>query len=152
MKAIRGAQSGPMGSGHAKRLGRRSALGVDYVLANTVRPAGLGRSRSLADELAPFGITVNTIPPGFIDTGENYEAFFQRCAETVGLTYDQFMANLIRRIPMNRFGRPEEVARSDEHTSELQSLMCFSYAVFCLIKYIASTPFRISTYLIYSTL
>src|SRR3546814_17592866 len=70
----------------------------------------LGLSRSLADELAPFGITVNTIPPGFIDTGENYEAFFQRCAETVGLTYDQFMANLIRRIPMNRFGRPEEVA------------------------------------------
>src|SRR3546814_20378278 len=26
------------------------------------------------------------------------------------------------------------VARSEEHTSELQSLMCISYAVFCLIK------------------
>src|SRR3546814_3206073 len=97
---------------HAKLPGRRSALGFDYVLANTVRPAGLGLSRSLADELAPFGIMVNTIPPGFIDTGENYEAFFQRCAETVGLTYD----------------------RSEEHTSELQSLMRISYAVFCLKK------------------
>jgi 3-oxoacyl-[acyl-carrier protein] reductase len=80
------------------------------VLANTARPAGLGLSRSLADELAPFGITVNTIPPGFIDTGKNYEAFFRECASVVGLTYEQFMAGLLRRIPMHRFGRPEEVA------------------------------------------
>jgi NAD(P)-dependent dehydrogenase (short-subunit alcohol dehydrogenase family) len=40
-----------------------------------VRPAGLELSRSLADELAPFGATVNTILPDFIETGENYEAF-----------------------------------------------------------------------------
>jgi 3-oxoacyl-[acyl-carrier protein] reductase len=110
MKARRWGRIVTIGSGHAKLPGRRSALGFDYVLANTVRPAGLGLSRSLADELAPFGITVNTIPPGFIDTGENYEAFFRKCAEVVGVTYEQFMANLIKRIPMNRFGRPEEVA------------------------------------------
>jgi 3-oxoacyl-[acyl-carrier protein] reductase len=53
---------------------------------------------------------VNTIPPGFIDTGKNYEAFFQECARVVGLTYEQFLQSLLRRIPMNRFGRPEEVA------------------------------------------
>src|SRR3546814_16776254 len=70
-----------IGSGHAKLPGRRSALGFDYVLANTVRPAGLGLSRSLADELAPFGIEVNTNPPGFIDTGENYGQVFQRFEE-----------------------------------------------------------------------
>src|SRR3546814_5456374 len=29
---------------------------------------------------------------------------------------------------------PEERTRSEEHTSELQSLMCISYAVFCLKK------------------
>ena len=80
------------------------------MLANTTRPAGLGLSRSLADELAPHGVTVNTIPPGFIDTGKNYDAFFETCAEAVGLPFDQFMAGLIRRIPMQRFGRPEEVA------------------------------------------
>jgi 3-oxoacyl-[acyl-carrier protein] reductase len=110
MKAKRWGRIVTIGSGHAKLPGRRAVLGFDYVLANTVRPAGLGLSRSLADELAPFGITVNTIPPGFIDTGENYEAFFQRCAQVVGLTYEQFMANLLKRIPVNRFGRPEEVA------------------------------------------
>jgi 3-oxoacyl-[acyl-carrier protein] reductase len=110
MKAKRWGRIVTIGSGHAKLPGRRSALGFDYVLANTVRPAGLGLSRSLADELAPYGVTVNTIPPGFIDTGKRYEAFFQKCAKVVGLPYEQFMANLIRRIPMNRFGRPEEVA------------------------------------------
>jgi 3-oxoacyl-[acyl-carrier protein] reductase len=99
-----------IGSGHARLPARRAVLGFDYVLANTLRPAGLGLSRSLADELAPFGITVNTIPPGFIETGENYEAFFQRCAAVVGLSYEQFIDTLLKRIPVNRFGRPEEVA------------------------------------------
>src|SRR3546814_2983933 len=33
-----------------------------------------------------------------------------------------------------------EVERSEEHTSELQSLMRISYAVFCLKKKITSTP------------
>jgi 3-oxoacyl-[acyl-carrier protein] reductase len=99
-----------VGSGAAKSPARRSVLNFDYVLANTVRPAGLGLSRSLADELAPHGITVNTVPPGFIDTGSNYEAFFQHCAKVAGLPYDEFMTAFLRRIPANRFGRPEEVA------------------------------------------
>jgi 3-oxoacyl-[acyl-carrier protein] reductase len=115
MKAKKWGRIVTIGSGHGRLPARRSALGFDYVLANTVRPAGLGLSRSLADELAPFGITVNTIPPGFIETGEQYRTFFERCAEVVGLSYAQFMANLIARIPVGRFGRPEEVA----------SLCCF---------------------------
>jgi 3-oxoacyl-[acyl-carrier protein] reductase len=99
-----------VGSGHGRLPGRAATLGFDYALANTLRPAGVGLSRSVADELAPHGITVNTVPPGFIDTGENYEAFFRVCAEDVGLTYEQFMEGLINRIPMKRFGTPEEVA------------------------------------------
>jgi len=99
-----------IGSGAAKVPSRKAALGFNYVLANTVRPAGLGLSRSLADELAPHGITVNTVPPGFIDTGPNYAAFFEQCARDAGQDYDVFMANFLKRIPMQRFGRPEEVA------------------------------------------
>lgn len=99
-----------VGSGHGRLPGRRATLGFDYVLANTVRPSGLGLSRSVADELAPFGITVNTVPPGFIDTGEAYNAFFETCAEAAGQTFDRFMGDLIDRIPMKRFGTPDEVA------------------------------------------
>src|SRR3546814_5156094 len=36
--------------------------------------------------------------------------------------------------PPHFFPRPAELARSEEHTSELQSLMRISYAVFCLKK------------------
>lgn len=99
-----------VGSGHGRLPGRAATLGFDYALANTLRPAGVGLSRSIADELAPFGITVNTVPPGFIDTGESYEAFFRVCAEELGQTYEQFIDGLINRIPMKRFGTPDEVA------------------------------------------
>ncbi len=99
-----------IGSGAAKSPARKSILNFDYVLANTVRPAGLGLSRSLADELGPYGITVNTVPPGFIDTGENYEAFFRHCAKEADMPYEPFMTAFLKRIPANRFGRPEEVA------------------------------------------
>ena len=99
-----------VGSGHGRLPGRAATLGFDYALANTLRPAGVGLSRSIADELAPFGITVNTVPPGFIDTGESYEAFFRVCAKEAGVTYEQFVEGLINRIPMKRFGKSEEVA------------------------------------------
>lgn len=99
-----------IGSGHAKLPARLSVMNFSYVLANTNRPAALGLSRSLADELGPYGITVNTIPPGYIDTGENYEAFFQECADREGLSYDDFMASKLKRIPLNRYGRPDEVS------------------------------------------
>lgn len=110
MKVRRWGRIVTIGSGHGRLPARRTTLGFDYVLANTVRPAGLGLSRTVADELAPFGITVNTVPPGFIDTGAAYEAFFQTCADAVGQSLDGFMHDLIERIPMKRFGRPEEVA------------------------------------------
>jgi 3-oxoacyl-[acyl-carrier protein] reductase len=110
MKAKKWGRIVSIGSGHGRLPARRAVLGFDYALANTVRPAGLGLSRTLADELAPFGITVNTIPPGFIETGEQYRTFFERCAKVVGLSYAQFMENLIARIPVGRFGSAEEVA------------------------------------------
>lgn len=99
-----------IGSGHGRLPGRRATLGFDYVLANTLRPSALGLSRSLADELAPYGVTVNTVPPGFIDTGQQYEDFFRVCAKAVNQSYEQFMEGLIDRIPMKRFGRADEVA------------------------------------------
>src|SRR3546814_3269752 len=41
---------------------------------------------------------------------------------------------LRRRVPQDRAASPMRAARSEEHTSELQSLMRISYAVFCLKK------------------
>lgn len=55
----------------------------------------IGFTKAAARELAPLGITVNAVSPGFIDT----EA-----------TRHLSMADLERQIPLRRVGRPEEVA------------------------------------------
>lgn len=60
--------------------------------------AGLiGFSRMLAAELGPHGITVNTVAPGFIESG-------------LALTVDKTVAAVYReKIPVGRFGRSDEV-------------------------------------------
>jgi 3-oxoacyl-[acyl-carrier protein] reductase len=57
-----------------------------------------GLTKGLAKELAPYGITVNSVAPGVIDTP------FHAKAETG--SYDQFLPS----IPMNRVGTADEVA------------------------------------------
>ena len=58
----------------------------------------LGLMRSTARELAPFGVTVNAVAPGPIDTDMT-----AHLAETA-------RARQTDLIPMRRFGKPEEVA------------------------------------------
>jgi 2-hydroxycyclohexanecarboxyl-CoA dehydrogenase len=61
----------------------------------------VGLTKSLALELAPHGITVNTIPPGFIDTPA------LRRRETEGLLD---VERGIAATPVGRIGRPEDIA------------------------------------------
>lgn len=60
----------------------------------------VGITRSMAIELAEFGITANCVCPGPIDTGMT-----QRYPEEAKAKYAR------RRVPMRRYGRPEEVAQ-----------------------------------------
>jgi NAD(P)-dependent dehydrogenase (short-subunit alcohol dehydrogenase family) len=63
----------------------------------------VGLTRALAVELAPHGITVNSIPPGFIDT-----PMMRRSIESgsVGASMEQ----LVARTPVRRSGTPDDVA------------------------------------------
>ncbi|MHA3980631.1 2-dehydro-3-deoxy-D-gluconate 5-dehydrogenase KduD [Halovulum sp. GXIMD14794] len=71
------------------------------VVAYTASKHGIvGVTRALANELAPRGITVNAIAPGYIATDN-----------TAPLRADpQRSAELMARIPVGRFGEPEDLA------------------------------------------
>src|SRR3546814_2834653 len=60
-------------------------------------------------------------------------AFMQRNTELV-VGVEQLLRHFVERLVLRALGRGVIADRSEEHTSELQSLMRNSYAVFCLKK------------------
>ena len=66
----------------------------------TTKAAVTAMTKSLANDLASFGVTVNTVSPGYI----------QKDAGQHTTMSDEYRERSIRRIPMSRFGKPEEVA------------------------------------------
>jgi 3-oxoacyl-[acyl-carrier protein] reductase len=71
----------------------------NLALSNAVRPGVIGWAKTLAREIGPKKITVNTIAPGRIETERLAEAFRGKPrAEDLGA------------IPLRRFGQPREVA------------------------------------------
>jgi 3-oxoacyl-[acyl-carrier protein] reductase len=81
---------------------------ASLVLSNALRAAVTGFFRTLADEVAADGITVNTVLPGYTET-ERLEdlaaATIKRTGATRESVYDGWKAG----IPMARLGRPEEL-------------------------------------------
>ncbi|MCH2133819.1 MAG: SDR family oxidoreductase [Phycisphaerales bacterium] len=78
-------------------------------VSNAVRGAMGNWSRTLADELAPDGITVNNVLPGFTETGR-LSAIFERKAEKAGTTPEKIRQQIVNSIPARRIGSPEELA------------------------------------------
>ena len=84
--------------------------GYAYVAAYCAAKHGLvGLARALAIELAPRGVTVNAVCPGYTET-PLLEASLANIAEKTGLTRDDAEESLKRLNPQGRFISPEEVA------------------------------------------
>lgn len=66
----------------------------------TAKNAQIGLTRSWARELAPFGITVNTVAPGFIPV--------ERHADVTTQDKDAYLAS----VPAGRMGTPEDIAHA----------------------------------------
>lgn len=64
------------------------------------KAALIGFTKSIARELAPRGITVNAIAPGFIET------------DMTSALKEETRRELLRRIPLNCLGQPDDVANA----------------------------------------
>ncbi|MCK4653448.1 MAG: SDR family oxidoreductase [Candidatus Cloacimonetes bacterium] len=83
----------------------------NLILSNTSRTGILGFSKSLSNQVARYGITVNTVCPGYTKTQrvENLAKAFEKSGKG---TIDDFYTNLEKNIPMGRIGTPEEFAQA----------------------------------------
>ena len=69
----------------------------------------LGLVRALAAELAPAGVQVNAVCPGWVDTAMAHEGL-EGMAAGMGVTVDEAHAIAMQAVPLGRMGKPEEVA------------------------------------------
>lgn len=76
-------------------------------VSNTIRGAVASWSKTLANELGPFGITVNNVLPGFTKTSR-YDYVINNKSQHSGETPEEEENKLIAEIPMRRIGTPDE--------------------------------------------
>ena len=79
------------------------------MLSNVFRPAIVGLAKSLANELGPDGILVNTVCPGYTRTDRLQEVAEAR-AKAAGTTPEKVLAELAKSVPLGRVAEPEELA------------------------------------------
>lgn len=80
-------------------------------VSNTTRGAVANWAKTLANELGPYGITVNNVLPGATST-ERLFSIIRNKAEKNGISVDEAAAGMKKSIPAGRFARPEEVANA----------------------------------------
>src|SRR5712671_3769305 len=81
----------------------------NLILSNSLRAGVTGFARTLANEVAPLGITVNNILPGYTRT-ERVEELAAMMAAKEGINAEEFKARWEQEIPMKRLGEPREFA------------------------------------------
>ena len=79
----------------------------NLILSNSVRMGVIGLTKTLAQELGPEGIRVNSILPGYTRTGR-VEHLMQVRAKNEGITVDEAITNSMATVPLRRIGTPEE--------------------------------------------
>jgi 3-oxoacyl-[acyl-carrier protein] reductase len=92
--------------GRIVNLSSSSALGNRGQANYSAAKAGLqGFTKTLAIELGRFGVTVNAIAPGFIET-----AMTAATAARIGVDFAEFTKAAAAEIPVGRTGTPEDIA------------------------------------------
>ncbi len=115
MSAIRAMRMGvermrPAGYGRIIIIGSSSVKQPieGLVLSNAFRPALVGAMKTLSQEVARDGITVNIVSPGRVDT-DRVKALDTARAKAQNVSYEEYRTQFEGTIPIGRYGRPEEV-------------------------------------------
>jgi 3-oxoacyl-[acyl-carrier protein] reductase len=78
-------------------------------VSNTIRGAVANWSKTLANELGQYGITVNNILPGATNTGR-LQAIIKNNASKKGISEEEAKKEMLHEIPVGRFAEPQEPA------------------------------------------
>ena len=110
---VRGVVPGMKAAGHGRIINVISTsvkqplpnLGV----SNTIRGAVANWAKTLANELGPFGITVNNVLPGATGT-ERLATIIRNKADKGSTSEADAAREMMDEVPLRRFARPEEIA------------------------------------------
>lgn len=78
-------------------------------VSNTTRGAVASWAKTLSNEVASFGITVNNVLPGFTNTGRLKQIIDSK-AEKTNVSDEIIIKEMLSIVPADRFAEPEEVA------------------------------------------
>jgi 3-oxoacyl-[acyl-carrier protein] reductase len=94
--------------GRIVNLSSTSAVGNRGQVNYSAAKAGMqGFTKTLAIELGKYGVTANAIAPGFIVTDMTAAT-----AARLGVSFEDFQAGAAKGIPVQRVGRPEDIAQA----------------------------------------
>jgi NAD(P)-dependent dehydrogenase (short-subunit alcohol dehydrogenase family) len=83
-----------------------------YYAAYCASKAGvISLAQALAEEMARYGVTVNSIAPGNINTGMHESALRDEAAKR-GLSFEEFRDSEWAKIPLGRAGEPEDIGHA----------------------------------------
>ncbi len=80
-------------------------------VSNTIRGAVANWSKTLANELGEFNITVNNVLPGATNT-VRLKSIIENKAKKTGKPYDEILTDMSNASPMKRIAQPEEIANA----------------------------------------
>jgi 3-oxoacyl-[acyl-carrier protein] reductase len=78
-------------------------------VSNTTRAAVAAWAKTFANEVAPFGITVNNVLPGATST-VRLSSIIENKSSKTNTSRQEIEGEMLHEIPMKRFGKPEEIA------------------------------------------
>ncbi len=100
------------------KLGAGNPYSSAYVAS---KAAVLGLTQCLANELAPYRVTVNAVAPGHIGPGTGMERHFREKAALLGQSWEEFERGVLKSIPLGRWCRPEDVAAAVAYLASEQA-------------------------------